>query len=290
VTAGSPCSLRRRALGEPGLDARHDTRTGIDDHLALLRIQQREGAIAELVEAVAETDHERRAAGAGEQGDVAGGAAVREHGAAKPPPVGRQKARRREVFGREDRRGVDAGRGAAPGARSESVQHAVAQILEVGGARREHIVVTVAISRDFGVEHHAPRSVRRFAVHDGPEDGTDQILVIEECHLKLEDLGAGPAGRFGQRLEVGSAAGERPLERGSLLGCRAWNALGDRATPLEHQRGEGETARCHLPQQPPLRRALTHRSSARPGRPGRAPPRPRPALRPRTPASGRGGP
>ena len=140
----------RRLIGETPLRVSERRRAWIEDELTALGVQQRERAVPHPLKVVAEADEERRAAGSGEESDVAAGAASLDRGAAKAAPVGLQKARRSEVLGHVNGLlAVDCDR--ALRSRAQGVEHTVAQIRKINHTGLDDLV-TCPVYGDFRIQ------------------------------------------------------------------------------------------------------------------------------------------
>ena len=218
-----------------------------------------------------------------------GRAACLERGAAVTAPVGLEKARRRQILGGED--GVLGAIAAPRGrARRQRLEHPVAQIGEIAGARREGLVVAFGVLDNLALEHVGPGAIRRRARGDALEDRTGQVIVLEQRDLEFEDRRRHRLGARGERLELGSRLDHCRLERGALFGRHAGHASHGRSGLAQRDGPDRQAVRRRNALDHGLATALTHRSSARPARPARARHRPHPDLPPRSRRSRRGAP
>ena len=159
TAALAACSARRRSQSPSvaGLGSR--------TRLTALGVQQRKRAVPHPLKVVAEADEEWRAAGSGEESDVAAGAASLDRGAAKAAPVDLQKARGGEVLGHVNGLlAFDCDR--ALRSRAQGVEHTVAQIRKVNHTGLDDLVAC-PVYGDFRIRCRAPRGIgaaRRLAM------------------------------------------------------------------------------------------------------------------------------
>ena len=181
----------------------------------MLGVEQR-GAV-DLDRRRAEPDHHRHAARAGQHGDMARRAAGGQRDAAAEAPVGLEEAGRRDVVAEQDgarrARFVAAigQRRAAPGA----------DVLEIGGARPEIVVVGNLVADDLGIDGVDPGIVGRGAFGDRREGRLGQRLVVQHRKLELEDRGALLGSRRHQRADARRGVSDRCPQR---FGSRLWGS------------------------------------------------------------------
>ncbi len=200
----------------------------------------------------ADADDHRHAAGPGQDRDMAGRAAAQQD-EATARPVGRQEARRRQIVGDDD----GAGRDRCLGPAGQAVEHALAQIGDVGGAAAEIGILRRGEIGHLRIERRAPGGIRRHAGGDGGEDGIGEGGILQQGQLEFQDAGLVLVGRRGdQPGQPGAVACDRRLQLRALLG----RAAGMAQDPL----------RGRQPDQPPggepwRRRRAPQSHHARPG-------------------------
>lgn len=128
--------------------------------------------------------------------DVAGGTATQKHQTATAGPVDLQESRRRQIVGTHDGAARNLQRLAL--ASPQNVDHAVAEVHKVRGARLQIFVRRRIVIRDLRVEGRTPSDVSRIPISDRRENRLDEILVLQERDLEFENLRGLAAGDPGQ--------------------------------------------------------------------------------------------
>ncbi len=242
----------------PSVGSQHDA--------AMFGVEQ--GKAGDVLAGVAEPDHHRHATRARQHRDMARRTALRQCDAAAGRPVGRQEARRRDVFAEQDR----ARRSAPVSGRGQRVEHLLADVLQVGSARAKIFVVRRLVAGDLNGQCSGPRCVCLSACTDRIERRTGERIVGKHGKLELQHVG-GVAGRGGgKHSELLRCRLDRGLQRvgfrcrrtfGDIAGCIAVQAE-DRAFRVAPRSGRSRQPKRSghgLRPRPP------RRNPARPARP-----------------------
>ena len=217
-------------------------RSGIEYQLSRVTVDHRRRECRHLDQGSPEADDGRYAEGAGEDGGVGVHAALLGGEAEQVPPVHRGGVGGREIVGEED---VGAVGSLVPAVLIdlEIPQHALADVLDVGGAFAE-IGVGDAAHRLEEILHHRIKGEFRvlLAVGDGRCNLVEQGLVLQQHDVSLEDLAVGIARKgFEPILEVDQLfLGDRHrlIEAGAFVFDLVLGNLIDL--------GRGKSARAHM--------------------------------------------
>ena len=187
---------RRPALAmafAPLLEQADLLRAGIEFERGALAVEQR--GCPDLRNRAELHDH-GDAPRTGQHRDMARGTAAQERQTTAAGPVDLQEARGRQIVGANDgaARNFQSLALAAP----QDVDHTVAQVREVRGARLQIFVRRRIVIRDLRVERRAPCDISRIPIADRCEDRLDEILILQERDLEFENLRGFAAGDPGK--------------------------------------------------------------------------------------------
>ena len=187
----------------PEVGAQHDdTRFAIDDRVFMA---------VEIIDP--KPDDHGNTARARQHGDVARRAAGAERDGAAPAPVGFEKHRRGDILARQHR-GIAQGRWFGA---EEVAQHAVANVLEIGGAGAEILIIRCNVAADLGIERRGPGFVRRHPLIDRGKGRRRKGVIFKHGDLESEHLAAGIFDLPGQSGNIGNAGSDCRRKRRTLI-------------------------------------------------------------------------
>jgi hypothetical protein len=186
-------------------------------------------------------DH-RNTSRAREQGDVARGAAAKQCNTSAARPIDFQETGRWQILGADHR--------AAGNSRSrdrtaaQRPQHPVAQVHQIGRPRLQIFVGCGTVVRDLLVERGGPSRVRRRSGGNCGKDRIEEVFVVEQGHLKFENLRRLTARSVCQQGDLPARRFERRAQRELFILGRAGRALAARLRVDAHERPIGKADRC----------------------------------------------
>ena len=191
----------------------------------------------------ARPDNHRKPACARQHGDMAGWAPCCQDDGTSTAPIDLEEPGQRQVFSDNDR---TRGNFRSCGARQQVLEHAIANIVEVGGARGKNRTFGSLVSGCLFGHRRVPRCTGRGSGGDGVERRPGELIVVEHGVLEAENVCRVTFGTIDKRLDLRARLQDRPqegrpllLRRNCCLRGRPGNGRADDADRTERQARRG---------------------------------------------------